>query len=251
MEIKREDIINRLNDRFINDDTVYAFWLEGADAIGTIDSYSDLDIWFDIKDDFEDLFIKQLKNALSNISSIDFFYEKGHLHPKIRQLFFHLEETSDFLIIDLCIQSHSRKIEFTIENKDEEVKVIFDKANVIKYRHLNMSAFKIKLSNRIEELSKTYKFFSIWVIKEIKRGNYLEAFNYYHTYILNPLVELCRIKNQPTKKDYRLKHIKRDLPIDLVEELENLYKISSLKEIEQKTKEAILFFKKIMEGFSK
>lgn len=127
MEIKREDIINRLNDRFINDDTVYAFWLEGADAIGTIDSYSDLDIWFDIKDDFEDLFIKQLKNALSNISSIDFFYEKGHLHPKIRQLFFHLEETSDFLIIDLCIQSHSRKIEFTIENKDEEVKVIFDK----------------------------------------------------------------------------------------------------------------------------
>ena len=79
MEIKREDIISRLNDRFINDDTVYAFWLEGADAIGTIDSYSDLDIWFDIKDGFEDLFIKQLKNALSNISSIDFFYEKEHV----------------------------------------------------------------------------------------------------------------------------------------------------------------------------
>lgn len=246
MQYNREDIINVLRDSFVNNDNVYALWLEGSDAIGKIDEYSDMDIWFDVEDDFEDEFIEEILKVLSNISKINFLYEKEHDHPKLRQLFIHLTGTSKFLIIDLCIQSHSRDIKFTVENKDEEVKVIFDKNNVIQYTHLNRKEFENKLNNRIREIESLSRYYLLLVEKEVKRNNYLESLNYY-SYVLNSLVEVYRIKYEPTKKDYGLKHIKRDLPYDVVEKVEYFYKIGSLKEIEKKAKEAFDLLNSLME----
>ncbi|MBS4535735.1 hypothetical protein GOQ29_08920 [Clostridium sp. D2Q-14] len=244
----RENIINTLRNSFINNDNVYAFWLEGSDAIGTTDKYSDLDLWIDVEDDYEDKIIEKIKKVLSNISLIDFFHEKEHGHSKIRQMFIHLKGTSEFLIIDLCVQSHSREIKFTIENKDEKVKVIFDKNNVIQYRHLNKDEFKNNVHKRINEIKSLSRYYILLVEKEVKRNNYLEAFNYYHNYILSSLLELYRIKYEPTKKNYNLKHITRDLPIDVVEKLEYLYKISSIEEVEKKAIKSIELINGLLEA---
>lgn len=246
--ITKDTIINLLNNRFSNVDYVYAFWIEGADADGRVDDYSDLDIWFDVEDRYVDRFVQQIKTNLIKLAPLDFVHEKKHGHPQIRQLFLHLEGTTDFLIIDLCVQSHSRKIEFIIENKDEEPKVIFDKRNVINYRNLDMAEFEHDLKERIEELNKTFLFFSIWVTKEINRNNYLEALNYYHQYILKPLVELCRIRYEPTKKDFYLKHIKHDLPERLVLLLEDLYNVNSIDKIKQKMVKAKELFHEMIEN---
>lgn len=248
MTITRNTIINSLKNRFYDEDYVYAFWTEGADAIGRVDEFSDLDIWFDVEDRYVDQVIQQIKSTLVKLAPIDFVFEKKHGHPQIRQLFLHLEGTFEFLIIDLCVQSHSRKIEFIIENKDEEVNVIFDKKNVIKYKSLDIAEFEHGLKERIEELNKIFSFFSIWVTKEINRKNYLEALNYYHQYILKPLVELCRIRYEPTKYDFYLKHIKWDLPENVVLLLENLYSVCSIEEIEQKMIKAKDLFYKVMEN---
>jgi hypothetical protein len=42
--VNRNTIINILNDRFISEDQVYAYWLEGADSLNAVDEYSDIDI---------------------------------------------------------------------------------------------------------------------------------------------------------------------------------------------------------------
>lgn len=246
MYFNRYNIIKILKDMFIKDDNVHAFWLEGADALEAVDEFSDIDMWFDIEDGSEDLFVVKLKKTLESISHIDFMYEKRHEHPKIRQFFIHLQETSVFLIIDLCIQSHSRKIKFIKENKDEKVKVIFDKTEVIQYTCNDIDKFDESITIRKKEIEKTFEFFAIWIQKEINRNNYLEALNYYNEYILNPLVEYLRILYEPTKKDYELKHIKRDLPIDVVKKLECYYKISSIDEIGEKASEAVVFFRSLL-----
>lgn len=242
MLINRKKIIATINSEFISDEKVYAFWLEGADAIGTVDEYSDIDMWFDVEDGYEDMFINHIKETLINISPIEFFHEKYHNHPKIRQMFIRLSDTSKFLIIDLCIQSHSRKIEFIKEFEDEKVKVMFDKGDVIKYTNTDMNEFTQSINKRREEIIKTYEFFAVWIEKEIKRNNYLEALAYYNEYILCPLIELLRIIYAPTKSGFGSKHIKRDLPIDKVNMIEYLYKISSIEEIGKKTREAISYF---------
>lgn len=239
MHIEREVIISKLKDKFDCNDQVQAFWLEGSDAMECSDEYSDVDIWFDVDDEYVNTFVGEIKDTLTAISPMEFYYESPHSHPQIRQFFIRLENTSKFLLIDMCIQSHSREIEFVRQNKDEVVKIIFDKSDVIKFTDIDIDEYMASLEKRKEQIKATFDFFSVWVEKGIARGDFLEALSYYHGYILSPLVEYLRIIHEPTKKSYRLKHIRRDLPCDVVEKLEYLYKISSLEEIDIKTREAV------------
>jgi len=86
-----------------------------------------------------------------------------------------------------------------------------------------------------------FDFFTILVKKELVRGNFLEALNYYHQNIMQPIAKLARIYFEPTKKGFNLKHIKRDLPSDLVKSIEDLYAVSSLNDIQIKLNKAIEF----------
>lgn len=245
-KISREIIISRFKQNLLNDSSVYAFWLEGADAINKVDQYSDIDIWLDVKDGQENVVFSKIKKILSEISVVDFELEVMHPHPKIRQKFFHLKGTSEFLIIDICLQSHSRVFWYTKEHTGEKVKIIFDKSRVIKFYKFNKNKFSRELVARVKYLQKIYPFYQIWIKKELKRKNLLGALNYYYLKVLQPLVELCRIKYQPTKKDYYLKDIKKDLPNNIVIKLENLYKIKSLSDIEKNVKVANNLFNKIL-----
>ena len=173
MDNNRDNILNALNNAFIKNSKVYALWLEGADALDKTDEYSDIDIWVDVEDNYIDTFIELLKQTLTEIAPIDFIYEPDHEHVQIRQLFLHLKNMLPFLIIDLCIQSHSREIEFVTESSDEKVKIIFDKSDIIKYTNLDLDAFTESMRKRQKEILHTVDFFSILVIKEIRRNNFL------------------------------------------------------------------------------
>ncbi len=246
MKITRDKIIKKLHDGLIKNQSVFAFWIEGADALNTTDKYSDLDIWLDVEDSFEDKVLREIQSILSQINSLDFEYEIDHPHPKIKQAFFHLKNTSEFFIIDVCIQSHSRGIFLTKGKKDEEIKVIFDRKKIIKFKELDKADFKKLLAKRIKKLNETFLFFQAWVKKGVNRNNFLEALNYYYSFVLEPLVELLRIKYEPTKYNFGLKHIERDLPNDMLSEIEDLYKISSINEITVKMKKANKLFSKII-----
>lgn len=248
MTITRQQIIDALDNELKNNSFVFAFWLEGADALNTVDEFSDIDVWLDVQDGHEGMVIEQVQSVLSQIAPLDFEHEVEHPHPKIRQKFFHLKDTSEFLIIDVCVQSHSREFWFTNESKDEEVKIIFDKKNVIEFRNLDKTEFQSHQKKRTNELKKTFLFFEAWVKKGVNRNNFLEALSYYHSFILEPLVELLRIRYEPTKREFGLKHIERDLPKAVLKTLEDLYKINSTSEISTKSQKANeLFFEVLKE----
>ena len=180
---------------------------------------------------------------LSEIAPLDFEHEVNHPHPHIRQVFFHLSRTSEFLIIDVCVQSNNRGAQLTTEHKDEVVKVLFDKKNVVQYSGLDQEKFRKSVQERVVELKKTLLFFQAWVKKGTERKNFLEALGYYHSFVLRPLVEILRIKYEPTKRVFYLKHIKRDLPEEAILQLEDFYKVNSVEEITKKTRRAnVVFF---------
>ena len=220
-----------------------AFWLEWADAQDRVDDYSDIDIWLDVEDWKESQIFNEIEVILSKLWIIDFAYEKEHPHPKIRQKFFHIKDTPEFLIIDACIQSHSRVFWYTDGYADEKIKMIFDKWNTVIFKPFDKQGFESDISMKIDELSKTFVFFQAWVKKSIKRNNFLEALWSYHAKVLNPLVEILRIKFEPTKSEFYLKDISRDIPENYLKALEELYKITSIEDIESKSiKAKELFF---------
>lgn len=251
MRITRQQIIEALNIGLKNDPTVFAFWLEGADVHDRVDQYSDIDIWLDVKDTHESKILKKAETILSRLGKIDFAHEVEHPHPKIRQKFFHLKNTSEFLIIDVCIQSHSRVFWYTKEFKDEKAKIIFDKSNVVQYKSVDQKKFNKEISDRVQELEKTFIFFQAWVNKSINRENFLEALGSYHEKVLQPLVEILRIRYEPTKKDFYLNGISLDIPKKILKELEDLYKINSINDIKAKSQKANKLFFTIIKTWRK
>jgi|GEM_PF-612999 len=113
---------------------IHAFWLEGADATGIVDEYSDLDFWVDFEDEYEEQAIAAVENALSEIAEIDYKHIIRHEHPKIRQRIYHLAGTSEYLMIDFCWQLHSRQRDkYSYQENDpiETARIIFDKAGAV------------------------------------------------------------------------------------------------------------------------
>ncbi len=60
--------------------------------------------------------------------------------------------------------------------------------------------------------------------------------------MLDRLVELLRIRYQPTKHDFGLKHVSRDLPAEVVAKLEHLFTVASVGDIGERLGEAEAYF---------
>lgn len=246
--ISRQAIISSLK-LLEKDPKVHACWLEGADAHKRADRFSDIDIWIDVSDSYVSLAFKKVEKLLSSFGDIDFSFERVHSHPKIRQRFYHIKGSSKFLVIDVCIQKHSRVFWYTTGYKDEVVVILFDKSNVIKYRKLNKARFKKDLQKRVSAIEESYSFFQVWVDKEMARGHFLQSLAAYQKYVLTPLVELIRIKYDPTKSKHHLSGISNDnVPSSIQKRLEDLYKIQSLADIKKKMKKANHLFEEVRKG---
>ncbi|MEI7690610.1 MAG: hypothetical protein WCI63_03225 [bacterium] len=211
MKIDRNLILNKLTESLEALNYVNALWLEGADSLDTVDEFSDIDVWVDVEDGKELEVIKVFRSALMEIGELDFDYEKDHGHPKIRQHFFHIIDTSKFLIVDLCVQANSRVFWFTEGKEGEKVKVLFDKKNVINFKPLDQKKFEKEVIDRKKYLEGEFRIMKVDVEKELERNDYLGALNFYLS-LASIFTELQRIEHIPTKHEFGLKHASRDLP---------------------------------------
>mgnify|MGYP001612784740 CR=1 FL=1 len=244
MKNVREEIIKNLKSELQANPHVFALWLEGADSNDTVDQYSDIDIWIDVKDGHEQKVMNQVRHILSKIGPLDLAQDYNHPDPKIKQSFFHIKGSSVFLLLDICIQSHSRTFKFIKEITHELPFVLFDKKNVTKLYPIDKRKTDREIKRRLQDLDYTIRQASR-AKKYILRGKFLEALIYYHKWIMAPLVEILRIKYRPLTRDYHLTHISDHLPIKEVKKLEELYKVYNLKDIDQKTRKAIQWFRKV------
>jgi len=242
--IHKQIIIDKLTKALEALTYIHAFWLEGADATGTDDVYSDLDFWVDVDDAFLVKSYEVIEHTLNEISPINYRYIMNHNHPKIRQRIYHLENTGEYLMIDFCWQLHSRPRDeyIYIENDTiETAKVIFDKSNIIRFKPMNPSDY-IASNQALLREAKYRRTQHVRAMKYVKRGQLLEAQAYYHRYVVTPLVDLLRLIYTPAHADFSVVHISQHIPAAEREQLEYFVKICSLEDIERKIPEAAAWF---------
>ena len=236
--LDRNAIISNLHEALEPLPYIYALWLEGADAIGTADEYSDIDFWLDFEDEYEEQSIAAVENSLSELAEIDYKYVMRHGHPKIRQRIYHLAGTSGYLMIDFCWQLHSReKYAFHENDKIEGAKIIFDKKGVIQYAPLNIMDFAKQNKSRLEE-AKYRRTQYLRAEKYVRRGQYLEAYAYYNRYVLEPLIDLLRLIHTPEYAEHGFCHISQHIPEAERVRLEYFAQISSLDDIAERIQQA-------------
>lgn len=232
MKLDRDYIIDYVAEYARSKDYVYAMWLEGADGLNLVDEYSDLDFWFDVEDAKRDSFIKELVEKLSLLGKIDSQMTK--ITKEIYQSNIHLENTSEYLTIDLAAQNDSRSRDCTCFIKGsitERPKVIFDRKNIITFKEAD-KIDKEELKTVFEEKKNRILQYSR-VTKYIKRNQYLECFMEYEKQILKPITTISRLIYSPDIYDYELCHISRHIPKDVVEKIEQLFKVSSFEDMEK------------------
>ena len=242
--LSRSQVIDKLSALLETSPHVYAAWLEGADALGSVDAYSDVDLWVDVEDGFEDETASLVRETLSELGPLGIDLEKAHPHPQLQQHFFHIEGNSPFLLLDLNLQAHSRDLAFT--RGQDAAQVLFDKAGVVRWQDAPDTGAKLIQRRRL--LAAEFGVFQRWIEKALARGEFLEALTAYHSYALEPLVELLRITFIPEKSGYHLKHVYRDLPAEVVRRLEHLYAVDSPVTLESRYQEAEVWFKQLTNG---
>lgn len=161
-----------------------------------------------------------------------------------RSTTFHLAGTSDYLLVDFDVFIAGRGSTFSEGDEIERPLVIFDRGGVIQYQSPKDNAALQERGQRLQELKDTVAQYSR-LDKYLKRGEFLEAFGYYHKWLLTPLIEVLRMKYTPLHPDYAIVHISRHFPPEILIQLEDLFKVNSVAEIGIKSLEALRFFHEI------
>lgn len=238
--LTREAIARHLQRGLEKEPSVFAMWLEGSLATRETDDLSDIDVVVDVEDSSSDLVFERAEALLAELAPLVTSLELDIDHRFLRHRLYRLEHTSEFLTIDFVVQAHSRQFVFDREDADA-VRVLFDRAGVIRFREGPWEPGHVDA--RAARLRDTYWALRPWVVKQIKRGKFIEAFGYYERYVLRPLVEILRLAWAPRKSDYYIKEIYRDLPEEITRELEALYKVPDVDAFSGKLEAADRLFR--------
>ena len=224
-------------------DFVIALWQGGSAAHGHTDEWSDIDIQVIVEDERVQETFDILEESLKTISEIRFKWRvpepTWHGHS---QCFYHLEEASPFLFIDFVLLKQSHPNHFLEIERHGKLAIAFDKANLLVQPCLNRSEHFSRMQERLATLIKTFDFSQILVTKEINRGHLVSAISNYHTYTLQPLVELLGMLYRPERYDFRTKYFYRDFPAEVIARVELLYCVMNLAELASKQQQAEVLF---------
>jgi hypothetical protein len=216
-------------------DYTHAMWQAGAAAFNRLDAWSDLDLMIVVDDERVNDTFEVIEAVLTDLSPIDLKYEipqpTWHGHS---QTFYRLENAGPFLLLDVCVMKLSNPERFLEPEIHGQPVVCFDKSGVVAESQTPLGDRSDLLRDRLASRKVIFDLFKGFPLKELYRGNPIEALAYYQAFILRPLVEVLRIHHYPARYDFYTRYIYYDLPSEIVKELEPLFFISSPSDLEAK-----------------
>ncbi len=187
VDVTRQLLIHLMGTALEAQPSVHAMWLEGADAAGCADAYSDIDLWADVDAGFEAQVFACIRSALLTLGPLDVEQSAAHPHPLLEQRFYRVAGTSPFWFVDMCLQRRGRE---TVFAPQDPFKVIFDRGGVIQTTEVTD---RTSVKEAVQALECAW-WRHVLVLKEVRRGQLLEVLRYYHHEVLEPLTQLLRLR---------------------------------------------------------
>jgi len=234
-------IVEELEKIMEQNEAVHAMWIAGSVAEGYDDELSDVDLWLDIKDGQDKAVFDSIEKFLSTKGELDINFSEG-VTPPYSHSVYHLAGMSPYHFIEITLHSHSNEI--GLFDSLRKIKVLFDKDGTTNFKPFDKVSYDKMLEERKQFLIEKIAFGEQSVTKEITRRQFMEALHNYQFWLVEPIIELARIKHAPLKITYGLKHGTRDLPEETVKEIESLYIIKSLDDLNNKIEEVKAMVKK-------
>ena len=233
--LTRKDILTALQRAFLPQPFALAMYEGGSAAFGRLDSGSDIDLQIVVQDDAVELAAALVEEALKPITETEMRYilpaPTWHGHY---QAFYRFKNASPLLLLDLCIIKLSSPNKFLEREIHGDALIYFDKCNAAVPAPFDAAGLQDTLQERREYNRVIFELFSPFTKKELDRGNTIEAFAFFQGYVVTPLVELLRIQYDPTRYNFRSRHIHYDLPREVVARLEPFYYIKDTTDLMEK-----------------
>lgn len=241
--LTRERVLSTLKDVLEPLAYTHAMWEGGAAATGRLDAWSDIDLMVDVDDERVEEALALIEHTLERLSGIELRYRlpepAWHGHT---QVFYRLRDASPYLLLDLVIVHHSKEEKFLEPEIHGRAVFYFDKAGLARLPALDTAAWRARLRERLAALRVTFDLFQVLTLKELHRGNWLEALAYYQGYTLRPLVEVLNMRYRPARYNFSTRYAYSELPAGVARKLEALYFVGSGPELGVKRAEAEVWF---------
>jgi predicted nucleotidyltransferase len=240
---KRDDMVSAMVEKLRQADFVHAVWEAGAASFDRVDEWSDIDLYVICDDDRIENVITLIEQTLHNMGQVDlkFRVPEPTWHGN-SQVFWRLKESSPFLFVDAAIIKKSSKEKFLQYSIHGKPLVHFDKTGVIKDDPVDIERYLQEMKTRFEAHKTTFEMFQVLVLKELNRGNAMEALSYYLSYILRPLVEVLRMKYSPWHYRFFTTYVYYEMPAEIVERIHRMYFVNDEKTLKKCREEAETWF---------
>jgi len=250
--IGREQIIQTISHALNRLPYVHALFEGGAAGFDRLDEWSDIDLYILVDDHKAKDTFTTVEKSLTSLSRIIQKYDVPQTQWKnVSQAFYRLENTSEYLIIDLAVLETSSEEKFLDPSVHGKAVFYIGKGDEIGVPRLNVEVFVDKILKRIERVQARFSMFNCFVQKEINRGNLIEAADLYYNLTLASLLEALRIKHNPVHYDFKTRYVHRELPEDVIQELENLYFVRNTSDLQEKCVLAARWFHETIKAISK
>ena len=237
--VTRKAIIEKLLTELEPQDYAYAFYEGGAAAFNRIDEWSDIDLYLLVEENRAKDARAVVDKALGELSRISQKYEPKQLPwPGVSQVFYKLENASEYLLIDLAIVYPSAPEKFLQPDIHGKAVFYFNKENRAKAPPLDRGSLEKAIQERLKLVRNRFDMFNVFVQKEINRSNWIEALDLYRTVTLGLIVDLLRIKHSPLHYDFKTSYVKLELPKEINGKLERLYFVKDENDLQKKYLEA-------------
>ena len=247
--IERETLVGALVNAFKSLSYVHAVWEGGAASWKRVDEWSDIDMYV-VCDDarVEDTF-DVIERTVSSFSEIDIKFRMPEpAWHGASQVFLRLKNTSPFLFLDIAVMKKSSKEKFLQYGIHGKPLVHLDKIGIVKDEPVEPEGYFEQIKGRLETMKKTFELFQVLVLKEVNRGNDIEALSYYMSYVFRPLVEVLRIKYCPWHYKFFTTYVYYEMPIEEVRRLHHLYFVSDVGALRKCREEAETWFWQTMQS---
>lgn len=223
-----------------------AMWQGGAASFNRTDEWSDLDLMLITEDGMEQEAMQQTIVLLESEFGIDTKFDIDPPHwPGMTQTFFRLKNTSPFLLIDFSILPVSAKSKFAEPEIHGDAVIVFDKRGIVAATPpIDEAQLRETLQARIALQRKKQEIFWVMVDKEINRQSPTDAFIFYWSYTVAPLIEVLRIKHSPHHWNFGSRYLNKHLPADIANKLQSLFYVKDLGDLTEKNKQARAWFYK-------
>jgi predicted nucleotidyltransferase len=248
-EVERNNIVATLVQALKPLDYIHAVWEGGAASFNRVDEWSDIDLYVVCDDErVEDTFVI-MEHTLGAMSEIELKFRlpepTWHGHS---QVFWRLKNASPFLFLDIAVMRKSSKDKFLQYHIHGRPHVHFDKIGIVKDDPVDRADYFQRIKARLDTLKTNFELFQVLVLKELNRGNDIEALSYYLSYTYRPLVEVLRIKHCPWHHRFYTTYIYYEMPSEIVNRLHHLYFITNAEALRKCREEAEMWFWETVRG---